>query len=88
MKYFFDFENNYPILDKRGEVCQTQADAEKFAKQIAAELAAAKTPAERNGEYIVVKDEAGVEVFRISLADSDASPETPVNVPDQSSTGL
>jgi hypothetical protein len=43
------------------------ADAEKFAKRVARQLSASKSPSERQGEFIVVFDEGGTEVFRTPL---------------------
>jgi hypothetical protein len=67
MRYYFDFKDNIDILDKHGEECRTLADAEKFAKRVARELAKSKCHEELEGEFIVVLDESGKEVFRTPL---------------------
>jgi hypothetical protein len=64
-------KTNIDILDKRGEECRTLADAEKFAKHVARELAESKSPEELEGEFIVVLDESGKEVFRTPLTGNE-----------------
>jgi hypothetical protein len=70
MRYYFDFHDGVPIMDTRGKRCRSRKDAEALATQIARELAASKDAEHRINECIIVKDESGAEVFRISLDDA------------------
>ena len=69
MRYYFDFKDHFSVMDKRGEVCTTQEAAEDFAKKLAGEMGQEKSPADRVGDFIVVVDETGTEVFRTPLTD-------------------
>jgi hypothetical protein len=68
-KFYFNYHGRVTVADEDGEELPSRVDAEQRARLLAEELARNKPPGARRGGEIVVTDETGIEVFRISLDD-------------------
>ena len=73
MRFYFDLRDGRRITDHRGKNCTTLEQARQWARELAQEMARGKDPAAIRGDYIVVVDESGQEVYRAALMAEDTA---------------
>jgi hypothetical protein len=68
MRYFFHLAGELEAHDVLGQDCANDKEARDHAKFIAHRIGTEKPGLAREGNFIVVKNETGKEVFRVQLA--------------------
>jgi len=67
MRYFFHLAGELEAHDVLGQDCANDKEARDHAKFIAHRIGTEKPGLAREGNFIVVKNETGKEVFRVQL---------------------